>query len=128
VCPAVPQAHGPWPNTIKCHPPTLVALQNILIRIYFIETDRVSHFYKCRNLLVHSMTFALARYTENMALSGSRGRLVRVSWTCSIGLFGGRTSELSVCLMDNCLFIMFLYMDIVHDSWNVELFDHMLEL
>ncbi|CAK5269959.1 unnamed protein product, partial [Mycena citricolor] len=33
----------------------------------FIETDRVSHFYKCRILQIHSMTFALARSTENMA-------------------------------------------------------------
>ena len=108
-CAAPPDART-IPETIKGCPATSIVLQNILIRIYFIETDRVSHFYKCHNLHVHSMTFALARYTENIWLFvGSRGRLVRVPWMCSIELFGGRTSELSVCLMDVFLLVYYMY-------------------
>jgi len=38
-----------------------------MIEDLFTETDRVSHFYKCRILHTHSMTFALTRHTENMA-------------------------------------------------------------
>ena len=61
-----PAAHGPHKRSIGGLSQLFCFCQNILIRIYFIETDRVSHFYKCRILNVHLMTFAFTRYTENI--------------------------------------------------------------
>ena len=67
---------------IRLFPPIIISLKNILNQDLFTETDRVSHFYKCRILHIHSMTYSTRPlYWEHgfFCYEGSRGRLARFS-------------------------------------------------
>ncbi len=105
------KAHVPRPRTD--HPPALYKplsplpdfLRTYSARIYSIETNSSLACLHMPLLQVHSMTFALARMTENMApaLCGVSRTFGGFGVLCSSGRAPGAASGSSVCLMDSLL-------------------------